>query len=189
MLFKDVLTKTVYLDDTSWRRLEDGLKTFLQDVLKTPWKRLEEVLKTYSQDEYIGLDQDVLKTCSEDVRLRSTYSSWSRCLKDVFIKTNVCWEKTSCKQMLKTSWRRFENVLRRRLEDILKTSWRRLWKTYYKHVLKTSWKTKNYYAEHVFKTSWKSRDVCWGEAVYDKEFNASCPLAYQRLICFCFVEA
>ena len=92
---------------TSWRRLEDVLKTFLQDVLKTSWKRLEDVLKTswkrledvlktYSQDEYIGLDQDVLKTSSEDVRLRRTYSSWSRRLlktktKDVF-KTNVCWD-------------------------------------------------------------------------------------------------
>ena len=85
---------------TSWRRFED--------VLKTSWKRLEDVLKTYGQDEYIGLDQDVLKTSSEDVRLRRTYSSWSRRLEDVlktssedederrlqdvFIKTNVCWE-------------------------------------------------------------------------------------------------
>ena len=40
--------------------------TSWQDVLKTSWKRLEEVLKTYDQDEYIGLDQDVLKTSSED---------------------------------------------------------------------------------------------------------------------------
>ena len=29
-------------------------------------KRLEDVLKTYGQDEYIGLNQDVLKTSSED---------------------------------------------------------------------------------------------------------------------------
>ena len=52
-----------------WRRFEDVLKTSskrLEDVLKTSWKRLEDVLKTYSQDEYIGLDQDVLKTSSED---------------------------------------------------------------------------------------------------------------------------
>ena len=91
MLLKDVLTRTVELDDTPWRRLEDVLKAFLQDVLKTFWKRLEDVLKTYRQDEYIRLDQDVLKTSSEDVRLRRTNSSWSRRLKDVFIKTNVCW--------------------------------------------------------------------------------------------------
>ena len=111
----------------SWRHLEDFLKTFLQDilkfflqdilkisskrledVLKTSWKHLEDVLKTYGQDKYIGLDQDVLKTSSEDVRLRQTYSSWSRRLEDVFwrqrwkrssrrlqdvfIKTNVSWE-------------------------------------------------------------------------------------------------
>ena len=74
---------------TSWRRLENVLKTSWQDVLKTSWKRLEDVLKTYGQDKYIGLDQDVLKTSSEDVRLGRTYSSWSRRLlkmktKDVF---------------------------------------------------------------------------------------------------------
>ena len=35
-----------------------------------------------------------MKTSSEDVRLRRTYSSWSRRLEDVFIKTNVCWVGT-----------------------------------------------------------------------------------------------
>ena len=30
--------------------------------MKTSWRRLEDVLKTYGQDEYVGLDQDVLKT-------------------------------------------------------------------------------------------------------------------------------
>ena len=88
---------------TSWRRLEDVLKTFLQDVLKTSWKRLEDVLKTYGQDEYIGLDQDVLKTSSEDVRLKRTYSSWSRRLEDV----------------LKTS---SEDEDERHLQDVFKTS-------------------------------------------------------------------
>ena len=82
---------------TSWKCLEDVLKiswrrfckTFwrrLEDVLKTPWRRLQNVLKTflqhvsktYSQDKYIGLDQDILKTSSEDVRLRRTYSPWWR---------------------------------------------------------------------------------------------------------------
>ena len=32
-----------------------------------------------------------MKTSSEDERLRRTYSSSSRRLEDVFIKTNVCW--------------------------------------------------------------------------------------------------
>ena len=91
---------------TSWRRLEDVLKTFLQDVLKTSWKRLEDVLKTYGQDEYIGLDQDVLKTSFEDVFWRrkinknifvlmtSFEDEDERRVQDVFIKTNVCWVGT-----------------------------------------------------------------------------------------------
>ena len=83
----------------SWRRFSRRL----EDVLKTSWKRLENVLKTYRQDEYIGLDQDVLKTSSEDVRLRRTYSSWSRRLEDV----------------LKTS---SEDEDERRLQDVFKTS-------------------------------------------------------------------
>ena len=92
---------------TFWKRLEDVLARRLEDILKTSWKRLEDVLKTYSQDEYIDLDQGVLKTSSQDVRLKRTYSSWSRRfedvlktssedegerrLQDVFIKTNVYW--------------------------------------------------------------------------------------------------
>ena len=85
---------------TSWRRLEN--------VLKTSWRRLENVLKT-SWRRIAKTNILVLtKTSSEDIRLRWTYSSWSRCLEDVFktssegedekglrdafIKTNVCWE-------------------------------------------------------------------------------------------------
>ena len=49
-----------------WKRLEDIFAGSLEDVLKTSWRRLEDVLKTYGQDKYIGLDQDVLKTSSED---------------------------------------------------------------------------------------------------------------------------
>ena len=119
-----------YLCRKSWRCLEDILKTSskrLEDALKTPWrgledvlttssKRLEDVLKTYGQEKYIGLDQDVLKTSSEDVFWRRRAkanifvlikTSWrclqdvfwrrrrktsSRRLQEVFIKTNVCWE-------------------------------------------------------------------------------------------------
>ena len=86
--FENVLNR--YLQDvwkTSSKLLEDFLKMSwrrLENVLKTPWRyledvftrRLEGVLKTHDQDDYIDLDQDVLKT------------SW-RCLlktktKDVF---------------------------------------------------------------------------------------------------------
>ena len=78
--FQDVLK-------TSSKRLQNVLKISwrrFEDVLRISWRRLQNVLKTYGQDEYIGLDQDVLKTSSEDVRLRRTYSSWSRHLEDVF---------------------------------------------------------------------------------------------------------
>ena len=71
------------------------MKTSWRYLCKTSWRCLEDVLKTYGQDEYIGLDQDVLKTSSEDVRLRQAYSSSEdedeRRLQDVFINTNVCW--------------------------------------------------------------------------------------------------
>ena len=123
---------------TSWRRLEDVLKTFWRRMtktnilvlIKTSWRRL---LKTYDYGEYIHLDQDVLKTSSEDEEKRR--------LQDVFIKTNVCWGLTQ--QILvglqnmswrslqlqrnnflssKTSWRLFEGVLKTCFEDVLKTS-------------------------------------------------------------------
>ena len=72
--------------------------------LMTPWKRLEDVLKTYGQDEYIGLDQDVLKmSCRRVLKTKR---------KDAF--------KTS------SSRRVFEEVFAIHLEDILKTYWRRL---------------------------------------------------------------
>ena len=72
---------------TSWKRLQDFLKTFLLEVLKTSWRRFEDVLKTSWRR-------------PEDIWPRWIYWSWSRRLedvfwrrrKDVFIKTNVCWE-------------------------------------------------------------------------------------------------
>ena len=42
------------------------------------WGRLEYVLKAYDQDKYVDLDEDVLKTSSEDKDQRR--------LQDVFIK-------------------------------------------------------------------------------------------------------
>ena len=75
----------------------------LENVLKTSSRRLENVLKTYDQDEYVDLDEDVLKTSSEDVWVRRIYSSWSRRLEDV----------------LKTS---SEDEDERRLQDVFKTS-------------------------------------------------------------------
>ena len=59
---------------------------------------------------------------------------------------------------MKTSWRCFENVLARRLEDVLKTSWRRL-----ENVLKTSWRRIAKTNILVLtKTSWRRlEDVFW----------------------------
>ena len=80
---EDVLKTSWRLLKTFWRRLEDVLKTILQtswkcleNVLKTSWRRLEDVLKTYDQDEYIGLDQDALKTFSK--RLEDVFWRWRR---------------------------------------------------------------------------------------------------------------
>ena len=127
-----------YVSKTSWERVNKNSLTLLyvlkkswwrlQNLLKTSWRCLEDifarcledVLKTYSQDEYIGLDQDVLKTSSEDVRLRRTYWSWSRRLEDVL--------KTSSEDV---RLRRTYSSWSRRLEDVFwsrrrKTSSRRL---------------------------------------------------------------
>ena len=76
---------------TSWRRLENVLARRLEDILKTFSKRLEDVLKACGQDENIGLDQDVLKTSSED--------KGERRLQEVIIKTNVCWEVITKKSL------------------------------------------------------------------------------------------
>ena len=62
MSWKDVLK-------TSCKRLEYVLAKHLEDILKISGKGLEDVIKTYNQNEHIGLDQDVMKTPSEDVSL------------------------------------------------------------------------------------------------------------------------
>ena len=85
---------------TSWRCLEDVLKTSrrrlgktswgrLEDVLETFWRRLEDVCPRRIYWSWPIRLEDVLKMSSEDVRLRRTYSSWSKRLfktktKDVF---------------------------------------------------------------------------------------------------------
>ena len=60
---------------TSWRCLEDVLARRLENVFKTSWRRL---LKTYEYSEYVRLDQDVLKTSSEDERhLQDAFKTFS----------------------------------------------------------------------------------------------------------------
>ena len=81
-VFKTSWRRLVDVLKKSWKCLEDTLKTSwrcLKDVLKTSWRRLEDVW----QDEYVDLDEDVLKTSSKDIWVRQIYSSWSRRLEDV----------------------------------------------------------------------------------------------------------
>ena len=124
-VFQDVLKM-------SWRRLEDIFKTswrsfcktswrHLENVLKTSWRRLEEVWPRRIYWSWPRRLEDVLKTSSEEMRLRRTYSSWWRCfeerrfqdvfwrrrrktLSDVFIKTNVCFTEFSTKIHWLQSW-------------------------------------------------------------------------------------
>ena len=102
MLFENILksslkTSSRCLENVFAIRLEDVFKASWQDVLKmsrrrlecvfeTSWRcleyvfarRVEDVLARRLEDEYIGLDQDVLKMSSEDVWVRRIHPSWSR---------------------------------------------------------------------------------------------------------------
>ena len=69
------------LGKTSWRWLQhlgDVLNLSWRRFCKTSWSFLEDVLKTYGQDEYICLDQGIIKTSSEDVWLRRIFFFWSK---------------------------------------------------------------------------------------------------------------
>ena len=100
-----------YLCKTSWRCLEDVLKTFLQDVFKTfwrrlhktSWKRLEDIFRTswrrMAKTNILVLTKTSLSRL-EDIfwrRMAKTnifvliITSWRRLL-----KTNVCWELSIC---------------------------------------------------------------------------------------------
>ena len=81
----------------SWRHLEEFFKTSwrrLENVLKTSCKHLEDVLKTHGRDEYIGLNQDFLKT------------SWRRLLKTYEWEESIPLDqdllKTKTKDVFKT---------------------------------------------------------------------------------------
>ena len=84
-------------------RLQNVLKMSSRRICDTSCRRFEDVLKTYGQGECIGLDQNILKTSSEDVWLIRIYSSSWRRLEDA----------------LKMS---FEDENERHLQDVFKTS-------------------------------------------------------------------
>ena len=113
---KDVFAKRSWrrLGKTSWRSLEDALKTSskqLEDVLKMSWRRFWKTSWRHLEN--------VLKT------------SWRQ-----MAKTNIM-------VLIKMSWRRLEDVFWRckykaNIFALIKTSWRRLLKTKTKDDFKTS---------------------------------------------------
>ena len=135
-------------------------------LVKTYWRHLEDVFSvTFS-----------CLSRRTSARHNCKVSLW-RCLEDFFKRT---WRK----RFANNSWRRLEDVLKKFWRCLAKTSWRHLedvFKTFVEDVLQIP-------LEDILKTSWKNKYVCLAEAIYDKKFKTSCWSAYQRLICFCFVE-
>ena len=147
---------------TSWRRLEDVLRTLLQDVLKKFWRRLEEVFKT----SWRRL-KDVSKTFLQEV----LKTSWKR-LKDVLVRR--------LEEVLKTYGQDEYTGL---YQDVLKLSSKDEWLRQYIHldedVLKTS-------SRHLPKTKTKDvfikANVCWvGWVAFDEFFNGFRLLIFQSL--------
>ena len=110
--------------------LENFLKISLQEALKTSWRHLEEVLKTFLQDVWRWCEdvlkmswQDVLKMswrrfCEtswrrlEDIWPRRVYWSWPKRPEDVFWRRMT---KANLFVFIETSWRRL-------LKEKMKTS-------------------------------------------------------------------
>ena len=100
----------------------------------------------------IRLGEDVLKISSRRLQC-NIFFVFQNVLKTAWRRL----EDIIAIRLANTSWRRLGRRLARRLEDILgrriaNTSWRRL-----EDVLEDE----KCYAEDVFKTSWKTRNVCW----------------------------
>ena len=112
-----MLTRTVQLDDTSWKRLGDVLKTSLKYVLKTFQRRLKDVFKTSSRRLWNVLERswsrlkdglntswkrltNVFKTYDQDKYIRLdqdvlTYE-WGECIcldQDVLKTSSEDWEE------------------------------------------------------------------------------------------------
>ena len=78
------------------RGLQDVLKTFCKEVLKTSWKNLTRRLEDVLEDEKLlrwRHLEDVLKTCLEDVLKTCLEDVLKTCLEDV-CKTS--WRQTKC---------------------------------------------------------------------------------------------
>ena len=143
-------------------RLENVLKIFLQDLLKTSSKRLEDVLKIYWK--------------------RFCKTSWRR--HENVLKTS--WQERRLEGILKMSWRSLKDIWPRRiywswprrLEDVLKTSSEdvRLRRTY------SSWSRR---LKDVFKTS-SSRRMFAGHML-NRSFNYATYVKKNQCIGFIFL--
>ena len=83
----------------SWRRLEDVFKTShrrLEDVFKTPWRRLEDVWPRRIYWSWSRRLEDVFWRPLSKANMFVLIKTSSRRLEDVFIKTNVCWTVSAC---------------------------------------------------------------------------------------------
>ena len=90
--------------------------------VKTYWRNLEDVFSvTFS-----------CLSRRTSARHNCNVSLW-RCLEDFFKRT---WRK----RLANNSWRRFENVLKMSCKDLLKTSWRRIQDVCGRRIAKTSWR-------------------------------------------------
>ena len=85
----------------SWRHFCKTSFRRFKNILKTSWQG---VLKTYGQGEYIGPDQDVLKTSSEDIWLRQIYSSLSKRLEDILETSYECKEEQRLQDDFQRNW-------------------------------------------------------------------------------------
>ena len=103
-------------------------QTFI--LMKMSWRRLEDVFR---------------------LRFQKTYS---RCLQDVLIKTNIFVLVIGLQDIVKTSLRCLQEVLRKSLQDIFKTSCKNVFKKSsrcFEDVLKMS----STYLQDIFKMSCK----------------------------------
>ena len=135
------------LEDIFARRLQDVLKTFLQDFLITFWRRLEDILPRRLEGVLKmswGRFQNVLKTswkCLENIfprRLEDVLKTYDQ---DEYIglDQDIFWRhmtKANIFVLIKTSWRR---LLKPNTKDVLKdVFWSRRRKTSSRHLQTSS---------------------------------------------------
>ena len=94
--------------------------------------------------------------CSKSVSIwsPSKHSSWWRRLKDVFMTSWARPIYSSWPYVFKTSSKRFQDALQKRLQDIFKTSWRR-----FQDIFKTS-------SRRLPKTSSRRLEEVWPRWIY-----------------------